>query len=129
MDVLVWALQNGLHGTRVRLYSNDYWPVKESVRASFTELSGGGYVAKPTGIPVNLGTDVTGRNVWQFPETLWTATGAGLPVVAFGYWVDFIDPLTGGTRVLQAQRFNAPIAWLNVGDKVRFSLSWGGKQC
>jgi len=113
MDVLVWSLRNGLHNCKIRLYSNDYWPVKESVRAN----------------PTNLGTDVTGRNVWKFPETLWTATGVGLPIIAYGYWIDFVDPLVGGTRILQAQRFQAPIAWIAAGDKVRFSLSWGGKQC
>lgn len=129
MDVLVWVLRNGQRNCKVRLYANDYWPVKESVRASFTELFGGGYAAQSVGNPVNLGIDVTGRDVWQFPETVWTAINVGLPVVSFGYWVDFTDPLTGGTRVLQAQRFQAPIAWLQAGDKIRFSLSWGGKQC
>jgi hypothetical protein len=129
MDLLVWALRNGGHSSKVHLYANDYWPVPETVVASFVEFSGGGYVPKTPGIPVNLGIDVTRRNVWQFPETIWTATGSSGLVVAYGYWADFLDPLTGGIRILQAQRFQAPQVFLNAGDKIRFVLTWGGAQC
>jgi hypothetical protein len=129
MDLLVWGLANGNNNCRIHLFANDYRPAPNTVLGSFTELIGAGYAPLPTGNPVNLGVDVARRDVWQFPETIWTALGIGLPVVAYGYWVDFTDPLTGGTRVLWAQRFQSPQVMLHAGDVIKFALSWGGKQC
>jgi hypothetical protein len=129
MDLLAWSLANGHNNCRVHLFANDYQPDANTVLASFIELSGAGYLPKPTGNPTNLGVDLTRRDVWQFPDLIWTATGVGLPVIAYGYWVDFLDPLTGGTRVLWAQKFQAAQALWLAGQTIRFALSWGGKQC
>lgn len=129
MDVLVWALRNGQHSCVARLFSNDYQPDVNTTRTNLLELVGAGYGPNSLGNPTNLGIDITGRDVWLFPEVVWTATGIGLPVIAYGYWIDFLDPLTGGTRILQVQKFFQPQAFIAAGNQIRFTPSWGGKQC
>jgi hypothetical protein len=128
-DVIVQAIANGNNNSRIHLYANDYWPYPGTLLGDFVELVGAGYLPAVPGDPSNLGVDVTRRDVWLFPETVFTANPSGLPVLAYGYWLDFFDPLTAVTRVLWAQRFQAPQALLVAGQQIRFTLSFGGAQC
>ena len=128
-DILVQALRTGGKNCKVHLYANDYYPQFDSVVCSFVESVFGGYTSQDLGNPTNLGIDVTRRDVWIFPESSWIASGLGLPIISYGYWVDFDDPLTGGKRVLQAQRFFSPQTLFLAGQKIKFVLSWGGAQC
>ena len=129
MDLLGWSLANGGNNCRVHLFSNNYLPDFGTVLVSFVEMVGAGYTPLPTGNPINLGIDLLRRDVWQFPELTWTALGIGLPVAAYGYWVDFLAPITLATRVLWAQRFQSPQVMRLAGDTIKFALSWGGRQC
>jgi hypothetical protein len=129
MDVLMYSIQGGKLNSKVHLYNNDYTPSTSSILANFTETLVAGLSAKPLPTMQNLGIDASGNDVWISPQITFVATGVGLPDVIYGFWVDFTDPITAGTRVFYAQRFETPMAIIAAGNKVQFMLSLGGKQC
>ncbi len=129
VELMAFDLRLGNHGCKVRLFTNDYTPVNSTVVSDLVEYSGWGYTPKNLGNPVDQGVDVTGRDVWLFPEVEWIASGSGSTNIVWGYWIDFTAPLTGKRRLLTIQRFNASQVFLNAGDRIRFTPSWGMKQC
>lgn len=129
MDVLVYSIQGGRLNSKIHLFQNDVTPDSTFTLASFVECIAGGMGNQPLSVPTDQGFDPSGRDIWYFPETIFTATGSNLPAVIYGYWVDFTDPITATTRVLWCRRFTTPQAILSAGNTIKFMLSFGGKQC
>ncbi len=82
------ALQKFLNrNITVKLFSNNYTPIDTSSSASFTEVTGGGYVSKAI---VYADWTFTGGtpSYAQSPQLLWVFTGATSgPGVIYGYYV------------------------------------------
>lgn len=129
MNVLMFSIQGGRLSSKVHLFQNDFVPTRSSTVASFVESTAGGMASQPLSTPASWGFDTDHREIWFFPQTIFTATGPGLPAALYGYWVDFTDPMTATKRVLWYQRFNNPRAAVAAGNTVKFVMSVGGKQC
>lgn len=129
LDTLIQWLNNPLSSFRVHLYANAYSPVAASVPASFTDPVFGGYSPLTPLGPTALPTTPGGRVIWQWPQSVWTATGPGLPVICWGFWTSFTDPISLATRVGWAQRFQSPQGLWLAGQTIKLALSLGGKQC
>lgn len=128
-DIIMSYLQRPAAVARVHLFANSYTPNVLTVVGDFTESAAVGLGPIPLPAPINRGVDEGAKDVWEFPTVNWTATGLGLPAVVYGMWVDCLDPITAGTRVLWAQRFVSPVALVAAGDQVKFTLSLGFNQC
>lgn len=129
MAAVVQWLQNPLSASRVHLYQNDYVPTAAAVPASFTEPVAAGLGPIPMGVPTVLPIGPGGRVIYQWPQSVWTASGAGLPQIVFGYWVSFLDPVSMVSRVGWAQRFQSQQGLWTPGQTVKLMLSLGGKMC
>jgi hypothetical protein len=129
LDALINWLRLPASASLVHLYTNNYVPIAGTVLASFTEATFGGYSSMGLGIPTQLPVSPDGRAAWVWPQSIWTANGVNLPTIVYGYWVDFLDPLTAGRRVGWAQRFQSAQGLWALGQTIRFTLSFGAKQC
>ena len=128
-DIVMLYLGARASNSMVRLFTNPYTPTNASVRASFIEATNSGLAGQPLLAPTNKGIDATNKDVWTFPQPTWTSDASFLPQVVYGFWVDAIDPLTGGLRVFWAQRFPVPWATWMAGQTLTFQLSFGFNQC
>lgn len=71
----------------IRLYSNNVVPIGTSVTASFTEVAGGGYAAKPLVFATWVITAGT-PSIAAYPIQTWNFTGAtNAPGTIYGYYV------------------------------------------
>jgi len=72
----------------IRIYGNDYTPTGSSTVAAFTEITGGGYVAKPLTFANWTITSGDPTQATYHTTQIWTFTGAlGGPGTAYGYYV------------------------------------------
>lgn len=95
----------------LKLYVNDHTPDETDTVASYTEASGGSYLAKPL-LPGNW--DFSGGNptIAQYDPLTWTFTGSVGNV--YGYYIESDD----GT-LMASQRFvNGPYNVQNNGDVI-----------
>jgi hypothetical protein len=129
MDGLLWLLQQNGVSFRVHLYATPTDLSPTTTVASFSECVFGGYLPQYPGTPTPLGPDAFGRVVWAWPTTVWTANGALLPASAYGFWTDYLDPISNTTRILWCQQFQSPQAVWQAGQTIKVQLTLGGKQC
>jgi hypothetical protein len=129
MDALINYLMSTPAQFRVRLYANLYTPAQNSVLASFTEPTFAGYAPLYPGTPTQSPPTPGGRAIWTWPQSVWTASGAGLPAMCFGFFTTMVDPLTSTVRVLWAQRFQSAQAVYASGQTIQFTLSLGNREC
>lgn len=128
MDITILNLAGGNNSAMVHLFQNSFTPDLNSVVADFTESTWAGYSALPTPPATDNGIDGGGRDIWVFdPLTFGPATGMPSEVV-YGYWIDYLDPLTATVRLDSFQLFDIPIAISLAGQTVGFTLSWSGNQ-
>lgn len=125
MDTLIARLNDPASVSRVHLYTNDYAPGTGTTLSDFTEATFGGYLPLPLGLPTQSTPSPSGRAIWTWPMSVWTTTGATLPEIIHGMWVDFVDPLTGLTSLAWTQRFNVPQGLWLPAQVVNFTLSLG----
>ncbi len=84
---------------KLKLFTNDYTPVEESVVADFTECVAAGYAAITlTGTDWTIET-ATGVTTAEQPQKTFTLTGASID---YGYYITNND----GSQVLWAERFS-----------------------
>lgn len=129
MDIIMFAIQNGRLNSAVHLFTNDFVPDVNTRKTDFVETNAGGMGGQALPIPTNIGVDVTGCDIWLFPQMVYTATGPNLPAVLYGFWVDCTDPITALTTLLWCQRFENAQAAIAVGNTVKFVPSLGMAQC
>jgi hypothetical protein len=128
-DIITAYIQGGSHNAKIHLFSNDLVPVRATVLGDFTDSVAGGMFPQVVAVPVNGGVDAAGKDILLWPQQTWTATGAGLPAIVYGYYVAADDPLTGLQRLMWCQRFQVPQAIIAAGNKIFVQLSLGTKQC
>lgn len=97
----------------VRLFSNNYTPIKATTEAQMTEVTGGGYAAKQLAAgswTITPGAPSSAANA----EQIWTFTGAAPS--AYGYYVT----RDSDNKLMFAERFtDAPYPIANNGDQVK----------
>ena len=108
-DLAVWALGQPQWQAQVSLFTNFYQPDSLSTIASFAAPVAAGLAAQSLPAPVRGGLNACGRANWSWPGVVFTAGGAGLPVLIWGYFVSCVSPFTGLPQVLWAQRL--PTSW------------------
>jgi hypothetical protein len=128
MDVLSWYLQRPAAAALVHLYMNVLTPTPATIVGDFVEATAGGLAGQFPGIPTQVPITPYGRSVWLWPRTVWTSTGPGLPQICYGYWLDYLDPLTSARRLGWCQRFQTAVGVFAAGQTVSFTLSLGGQQ-
>lgn len=96
-DVLQKWLNQSL---TLKLYSNNISPAESDTAASYTEVSGGGYVAKT----LIFADWVISGGIATYLKRDWTFTGAiGGSGIAYGYFI-----VDGSGTLLWAERFTTP---------------------
>ena len=65
----------------------------------------------------------------EFRNHQLSSYGGPVPVSAWGYWVDCIDPITGLRALLWCQQWDQFFSWLAVGQNYPLNLSLGLGQC
>lgn len=128
MAAIMSQLRSGANNAKVKLFTNNYTPLASSVLADFTEATFGGYVALATPTAADAGVIPGGLDNWIFGALTWTASGAGLPITIYGYWVQFDNPITLAPTLLWAQRFDTPQALIAAGNTISFVLSLADNQ-
>lgn len=113
----------------VHLFVNIIDPTVNTVLADLVESTNPGLVGQLLPAPVDTGIDGTGRDEWIWPLFTFRAGAAPLPVVVYGWWIDFVDPITAQRVLLAVQQFGTPFAFLAVNDPLPLNLGLGGTQC
>lgn len=127
---LIKQIQGGGLSSQVEFFSNPGPPLtRATVYGDLTLVAAGGLTAKPLPVPTDGGVNLYHRDIWTFPTINFTATGAGLPVVGYGYAVSYLHPFTGVRTLFWVQRFDTFFTWVNAGDNYPLNLSFGGNQC
>lgn len=104
----------------LKLFTNDYTPIKKSAYADFTEANGNGYpgaigLSGATGFSVTLSG---GTTTVSYPQVTYTFTGALGDV--YGYFITD----QAGTSVVWAERFSdGPYDIQNNGDQIKVTLN------
>jgi hypothetical protein len=107
MASLVRGLLAGANGTLVRLFANNLYPTQASVWTDFEEASFAGYAPQPFSTAIDQGLNPDAVDVWRFAAVAWTLTALPTQVV-YGYWIDWINPVTSLRQSLWCQRFDSP---------------------
>ena len=99
----------------LRLYTNNYTPIGSSTTGSFTEATGGGYVA----LEIN-GADWTitpgAPTVAAAPQQTFSCDGTGGVQLCYGY---YMTRAVSGV-IAHAERFsNGPYSFTNDGDAIK----------
>lgn len=107
LEVLQFALNAAL-GWTLRLYGNNKTPAAGDTTASYTEIAGGGYVAKPITYAtwsIVARSGVTPPTA-SYPVQLWSFTGAiSAPGTIYGYYVTRnVD-----SKLMLAERFSGAL--------------------
>jgi hypothetical protein len=127
MGGAIAGFAGGANGSRVRLFKNNLFPAKTTVWTEFVENDFSGYA--PIAIPAaaDLGLDPANIDIWKFGQVIFTMTT--LPMqVAYGYWLDFVNPLTLVRQSLWVQRFDSPFLFNAPGCKLPITLTPGFRQ-
>ena len=103
VEVLTTLLTSAL---TMRLYSNNFTPAHDMGPASFTEVTGGGYVTKPlTFANWAITAGDPSQAVYNATQQ-WTFTGAtGGPGTIYGYYVT----RNSDSKIMWAERFPAGV--------------------
>jgi hypothetical protein len=127
MGLIVDGILAGRNTAMCRLFANNFTPTPSSVWSDFVEASFPGYAALAMPSAVDDGLNAAPMDVWTFATLTFGpyAVPAG-PV--YGYWIDFINPLTLARQSLWSQRFDVPFAWINSGDTLPLILTPGFAQ-
>ena len=128
-DLVIWAMQQPAVNAQISLFTNFYQPSPTTTLADLTSPTAAGLEGRSLPIPTYSGLNVDGRTVWTWPATVFTATGPGLPVQVWGYYVSCIDPITGQPGLLWAQRLVHSFGFVNPGDHLDLPLVLSTGQC
>jgi hypothetical protein len=127
MGALLRSIANGGNNSKIRLFSNNYFPTQSSTWSDFVEASFSGYSAIPMPSVLNEGLNPNELDVWDFAQVQFVMTAAPSQVV-YGYWIDFIDPNTLLRCSLWCQRFDSPFVFYGAGAKLPVILTPGFSQ-
>jgi len=128
MAATLSAIMLGANTSRVHLFTNPYTPDLTTTPASFTEAAFAGYAPIALPLAIDHGIDGSGDDDWYFNSIAWTASGGGLPETIYGYWIDYVNPVTSALSILWCQRFDTPFAFIHAGDTLPLILTIGGTQ-
>jgi hypothetical protein len=135
MDCLIASIESGggfvlpNRSSLVHLFVNDYYPDLATTAGDFDDCFAPGLVAQPLSAAIDQGVDGNGRDIRLFATMNFRAAAGTFPVIAYGYWVDCISPLTGLRTLLWYQRWDVPFGWYAVGQNYPLNLTLGGNQC
>ena len=98
---------------KLKLFVNDYTPLRTSTAGAFTEAAGGGYALKTLTANTHTVQTATTPHDINWGSQAWTFTGALTtnPTI-YGYYVTN----SAGTTVLWAQRLDSAFTPANNGD-------------
>lgn len=128
-DLAIWALQFIQSGAEVALFTNFYQPQSDSTYANFILATAAGVGPQTLPAAVSKGINPAGRALWKWPVVTFTASGAGLPELIWGYVVSCIDPFSGQRQMLWAQRLVNSFGFVNPGDALPIPLALSLGQC
>jgi hypothetical protein len=121
--VLNWALKTEI--LSLRLFSNNYTPVEGSTLASFTEVTGGGYLAKlltPANWTVTAGDPSFG--LYDAQQTFSFTGPTGAPSTIYGYYmVDTSNVVRWAERFPGANLPFTPVAGSSIRITPRFEAA------
>lgn len=125
----VMTLLSNDPSTTVHLYALPITFSDATVLSDFTECVFDGYVPASSPIATDQGVDSEGIDQWLYSPVTFSATGpGGLPAVAFGYWIQWINPATGLPLLLWCEAFGSAWTWTTAGQILKFILALGGSQ-
>lgn len=111
---------NFLDAAVIHLYKNDYTPGPATVVGDFTEADFTGYAASAIVVWGTVLTDPSNVAYVAGDAKTFASTGSAVPNTIYGYWAQ------GAGGLMYAERFDAPIPILGVGDGIvlvpRFSF-------
>lgn len=128
-NIVINAIQGGRLNSTVFLFTNDFTPDANTVAANLIACTAGGLTGQGLPVPIDSGIDIVGVDVRTFPNMTFTATGSGLPITLYGYFITCTDPFSLTTKILWCQRFATPQVAINAGDKISFMPTLGINQC
>lgn len=121
------SFASGANGSRLRLFQNNYYPTKQTL---FTDLIEATFTGYSPGIPtsaVDEGLSALFIDLWKFGPITFTMS-AGPPQAIFGYWLDFINPLTLLRQLIWVKRFDTPFLFSGPGVSLPVILYPGFSQ-
>lgn len=126
-SVIMAGIIGGNNTAKIRLFRNDLTPTHTTLWTDFLENSYAGYSALSLPTPVNQGLNPANLDVWRFPQINFRSTGPAAQVT-YGYWIDFVNPMTSVRQSLWCQRFPIPWAWTGPGQQLPIILTPGFAQ-
>lgn len=127
MGACVAAIAAGANGSRVRLWQNDYTPTRLTLWYDFVEATFAGYAPIPVSAAIDKGVTALMIDVWEFAKVKFVMTALP-PQVVYGYWIDFVNPLTSIRQSLWCKRFDAPFLFNAIGVSLPLTLTPGFRQ-
>jgi hypothetical protein len=122
-------ITQALAAARVHLWTGFVVPALGITNANLIELAVPGYSAQALAGPVTYSVDWQGNGLVTFKTVNFTGFTGGLPCNALGFFVDYLDPVTGLTALLWAQQWDSPFVWLNSGNNYPLVPQLRASQC
>jgi hypothetical protein len=121
------AFVSGTNGARCRLFQNNYFPTKASSWVDFEEAAFTGYAPQSPGVPTDEGLTPLNIQIFRFAPIVFTMFA--LPMAtAYGYWIDWINPIGSIRQVLWVKRFDNPFLFTGPGSSLAVVLTPGFRQ-
>lgn len=121
------AFINGANVARCRLFANNYYPSKTTSWTDFVEASFTGYAAQAPGIPTDEGLSPLNIEIFRFPAITFTMFAPPI-ATAWGYWIDWINPVGLERQALWVKRFDNPFVFTGPGSSLKVILTPGFRQ-
>lgn len=128
MGACVASIAIGANGSRVRLFQNNFTPNRLTLWSDFVEATFPGYV--PISVPAAIDQGITSvlmMDVWDFAKVTFSLSALPSQVV-YGYWIDFVNPLTHLRQSLWCKRFDSPFLFNAIGVSLPLTLTPGFRQ-
>jgi hypothetical protein len=127
MSAIMSQIMGGRNNCRIRLFQNNFTPVVTSTWSSFVESTIVGYASLPFPAGVDIGLNPSGVDVWQFSAVTFGPFSPSSQII-YGYWIDWINPLTALRQMLWCHLFDSPFAWVFPGQTMPIVLTPGLNQ-
>jgi len=127
MGGCVRSFASGANSSRIRLFQNNIYPTKNNVWSDFQECDFAGYVAIPVPAANDQGLTPLFIDIWRFAKVNFVMSA--LPTqICYGWWVDWVNPLSSLRQSLWCQRFDSPFLFSAPGTTLPITLTPGFSQ-
>lgn len=121
-------MEGGINVSRVRLFKNNVFPNKLSEWTVFEECDFAGY--SPALFPSFSDSGLTNANVDMWVSDDFSFNMTAVPQqLAWGYWIDWINPGSLQRELIWFKRFASPFIFTGAGVSLTLRLTPGFSQC